>query len=127
MKWTGKMIETAREERGWTRAQLAEMLHIPAYRMIAIEDGRVSSAAFTIQLDALFNDHCPDCGTVGCENCAPTHFRTEDLRYAADDATDLSEVAERVHRWVEDLIDDGWQLLQPLTDGCLHLCRGNNV
>jgi DNA-binding XRE family transcriptional regulator len=127
MKWTGKMIETAREERGWTRAQLAEMLHIPATKMIRIEDGTINSAAYTLQLDALFTYHCADCGLAGCENCAPAQFRIEDLRYGAEDATDLTEIAEKVHRWMEEMIDEGWQLLQPITDGCLHLFRGNHV
>jgi DNA-binding XRE family transcriptional regulator len=124
MTWTAQLIKAAREERGLTRAQLAELLGTNTRRIIAIESGDDTADVFTARLTQVFTEHCRDCGAVGCEYCEPAHYLTQDMRYIAEDAESLSDVAERVFGWVEEHLSEGWELLQPLNDGYLHLVRG---
>lgn len=126
MIWTGPLIEAAREEHGWTRAQLAELLHTTTHRIVALEAGAANPTLFSGELTRLFSQtkrSCLDCGHAGCHSCAPAKFLTEDLRYIAEDAESLSDVVQRVRDWVDERLTEGWELLQPLNDGCLHLGR----
>lgn len=64
------------------------------------------------------------CEGAGCENCQPDRFRTEFLKWSADGAKSLPEVAERLRAVaanLDQLALDGWQVTGEVDGGFIPL------